>query len=111
VRELKEIDADISGRHVIVVEDIVDTGYSMNYILDHMEDHHPASLAVATLLHKPEATKKPVKLDYVGFTIPNLFVIGYGLDYGQLGRNLPAIYIHAEQPEVPGPGKPESLFT
>ena len=97
VRELKHIDADIEDRDVIIVEDIVDTGVSMNYILDHMAEYAPRSLAVATLLHKPEATRKPVKLDYVGFSIPNLFVIGYGLDYGQLGRNLSAIYIQAEQ--------------
>jgi hypoxanthine phosphoribosyltransferase len=93
VRELKKIDAELQGRHVIVVEDIVDTGLSMQFILDRLQEHHPASLAVATLLHKHEATRIDVRLDYVGFRIPNLFVIGYGLDYGQLARNLPDIYM------------------
>ncbi|MEM9996311.1 MAG: hypoxanthine phosphoribosyltransferase [Bacteroidota bacterium] len=93
VRELKGVDADLKGRHVIVVDDIVDTGLSMRYILDRIGTMQPASVRVATLLHKKAATKVPVRLDYVGFEIDNLFVIGYGLDYGQLARNLRAIYI------------------
>ena len=93
VHELKKIDADLDGRHIIIVEDIVDTGLSMQYILDRMGEHNPASIKVATLLHKYEATRISVQLDYVGFRIPNLFVIGYGLDYGQQGRNMPEIYI------------------
>ena len=93
VRELKEIDAHITGRDVLIVEDIVDTGLSMRYIQDLLESHDPASVRVATLLHKYEATVEDVQLDYVGFRIPNAFVIGYGLDYGQLARNLPAVYI------------------
>jgi hypoxanthine phosphoribosyltransferase len=97
VSERKGIDADLAGRHVIVVEDIVDTGLSMRYILDRVEEHGPASVRTATLLHKPAATRVPVQLDYVGFEIDNLFVIGYGLDYGQLARNLPAIYILDEE--------------
>jgi hypoxanthine phosphoribosyltransferase len=92
VRQLKKIDADLEGRHVIFVEDIVDTGLSMRYILDRLDDE-PASIKVVTLLHKYEATRVNVPLDFVGFRIPNLFVIGYGLDYGQIGRNLPEIYI------------------
>ena len=93
VSELKKIDADIRGRHVIVVEDIVDTGLSMQFILDMLNEHDPASVSVATLLHKFEATQVDTTLDYVGFRIPDLFVIGYGLDYGQLARNLDQIYI------------------
>ncbi len=93
VTELKSIDAKLAGRHVIVVEDIVDTGLSMRFILDRFAELGPASLRAATLLHKPAATKVDVPLDYVGFAIENLFVIGYGLDYGQLARNLPAVYI------------------
>lgn len=95
VRELKKIDADIRGRHVIVVEDIVDTGLSMDYIRRLMLELEPASVRLCTLLHKSAATRDDLelRLDYVGFEIENLFVIGYGLDYGQLGRNLPAIYI------------------
>ena len=93
VHELKKIDADLEDRHIIIVEDIVDTGLSMQYILDRMQEHNPASIKVATLLHKHDATRVDVQLDYVGFRIPHLFVIGYGLDYGQQGRNLPEIYI------------------
>jgi len=91
------VDAEIEGRHVIVVEDIVDTGLSMEFILNIMSAHNPASLSVATLLHKSEATRVDVPLDYVGFEIKNLFVIGYGLDYAQLGRNLPDIYVIDEE--------------
>jgi hypoxanthine phosphoribosyltransferase len=95
VHELKRIDADIHGRHVIIVEDIIDTGHSMNFILESLEDYNPASLAVATFLHKAEATVIELNIDYVGFVIPNAFVIGYGLDYGQSGRNLRGIYIES----------------
>lgn len=93
VQELKSIDATIEGRHVIIVEDIVDTGLSMNYMLKSLHEFNPVSLRTATLLHKYEATQVDVQLDYVGFKIKKLFVIGYGLDYGQLGRNLGDIYI------------------
>lgn len=92
VQELKKIDAEIAGRHVIVVEDIVDTGLSMQFILAKLAEDNPASIHTATLLHKPDATRVDVPLGYVGFQIPNLFVVGYGLDYGQIGRNLPDIY-------------------
>ncbi len=93
VYELKKIDADLHGRHVLIVEDIVDTGLSMQFILERLKAYAPASVATVTLLHKAEATQVDVPLDYVGFRIPNKFVIGYGLDYGQLARNLAAIYI------------------
>lgn len=93
VDELKRVDADLEGRHVIVVEDIVDTGLSMEYMLARLAEYRPASVRVAVLLHKYEATKAELDLEYVAFKIPNLFVIGYGLDYGQLGRNLREIYI------------------
>nr|BCX01741.1 MAG: hypoxanthine phosphoribosyltransferase [Bacteroidota bacterium] len=89
----KDIDAQLAGRHVLVVEDIVDTGLSVRYLCDLLQAHRPASLRVVTLLHKAEATRYPVQLDYVGFVIPNLFVIGYGLDYGQKGRNLRHLYV------------------
>ncbi|PSR02847.1 MAG: hypoxanthine phosphoribosyltransferase [Bacteroidetes bacterium QS_8_68_28] len=97
VTELKRIDADLEGRHVVLVEDIVDTGLTMQFILNRLETLGPASVRVATLLHKKEATEKDVPLDYVGFEIPDRFVIGYGLDYGQLARRLPAIYALAEE--------------
>ncbi len=93
VRELKRIDADIENRHVIVVEDIVDTGLSMDWIMDHLAEHRPASLSTAVLLHKPDASRTKVSLDYVGFRIENKFVVGYGLDYAQVGRHLPDLYM------------------
>jgi hypoxanthine phosphoribosyltransferase len=93
VTEQKVASADLAGRHVIVVEDIVDTGLSMRYVLDRIAEAGPASLRAAALLRKPDALKVEVDVDYVGFDIANLFVIGYGLDYGQLARNLRAIYI------------------
>lgn len=99
VHELKKIDAEITGRHVIIVEDIVDTGLSMQFIIDRLQSYKPASVRIATLLHKHEATKVELDLDYVGFAIKNLFVVGYGLDYGQLARNLPEIYILDDERE------------
>jgi hypoxanthine phosphoribosyltransferase len=93
VRELKSIDANLDGRDVIVVEDIVDTGLSMQFMMNRLDEFHPTSVKVATLLHKPASTEPDLTLDYVGFEIPDLFVIGYGLDYGQIARNLPDIYI------------------
>ena len=93
VYELKKIDARIEGRDVIVVEDIVDTGLSMVYILGRLREHKPASLTSVTLLRKPDAAQVEVEPDLIGFDIPDAFVIGYGLDYGQLARNLPDIYI------------------
>jgi hypoxanthine phosphoribosyltransferase len=74
------------------VEDIVDTGKTLHEFLPQLIDHAPASLKIATLLHKPEALKHPLKLDYVGFNVPNKFLLGYGLDYDGLGRNLSEIY-------------------
>lgn len=96
VTDLKNIDADIKDRHVILVEDIVDTGLSMNYLFKKLEQFEPASLSAATLLHKTEATQHHVELKYVGFKISNLFVLGYGLDFAQEGRNLAQIYILEE---------------
>lgn len=93
VQDLKEINADIKGRHVILVEDIVDTGLSMKYLIEKLNRYEPGSLTVATMLHKAEATSHDVQIDYAGFKIPNLFVLGYGLDYAQEGRNLAQIYI------------------
>jgi hypoxanthine phosphoribosyltransferase len=93
VTSLKKIDAEIKGRHVVLVEDIVDTGLSMKYLLAQLGHRKPESLKTVTLLHKTEATHHDVQLDYVGFEIPNLFVLGYGLDYAQEGRNLAQIYI------------------
>lgn len=93
VTDLKDIDADIEGRNVVLVEDIVDTGLSMKYIVEKLQKKNPASIKTVTLLHKTEATHHDVQIDYVGFKIPTLFVLGYGLDYAQEGRNLAQIYI------------------
>ena len=93
VKELKHIDAKLKDKHVILVEDIVDTGLSMNYMMKRMEEYQPASVKVVTLLHKKEATQHNIQIDYVGFEIPNKFVLGYGLDYAQVGRNLAQIYV------------------
>jgi len=86
------LDADLFGKDVIIIEDIVDTGKTLYNFLPKLNDHHPSSLKIAALLHKPEATLFPLKLDYVGFSIPDKFVVGYGLDYDGLGRNLKEIY-------------------
>ena len=86
------LDIDVKDRHVIVLEDIVDTGKTLSHFLPQLENQQPASLKLCVLLHKPEATEYPLQLDYVGFSIPNRFVLGYGLDYDGLGRNLPEIY-------------------
>ena len=86
------LDVDLYGRDIIIVEDIVDTGKTLSQFLPQLEHHHPASLKVASLLHKPSATVHSIKIDYLGFTIPDKFVVGYGLDYDGLGRNIKEIY-------------------
>ncbi len=92
VREVMGLQEDIAGRDVIVVEDIVETGYSMRYLLDLLEARQPASIRTAVLLAKPSALCKQVPLDYVGMELPEGFLVGFGLDYDGLGRNLPDIY-------------------
>ena len=86
------LEADIFGRDVIIVEDIVDTGKTLHEFLPKLQHQQPRTLKIATLLHKSEATSYPLQLDYVGFEIPDKFVVGYGLDYDGLGRNLKEIY-------------------
>lgn len=86
------LDADLFGKDLVIIEDIVDTGKTLYNFLPKLRDHHPSSLKIAALLHKPEATRFPLNLDYVGFSIPDKFVVGYGLDYDGLGRNLKEIY-------------------
>ena len=83
---------DIKDRHVIITEDIVDTGRTLSYFIPQLINQQPASLKVAVLLHKPDAKVFEVPVDYCCFTIPNKFVVGYGLDYDGLGRNLSSIY-------------------
>lgn len=86
------LDTDLTGRDIIILEDIIDTGKTIHRFLPQVYNQQPASLKIAVLLHKPEATVFPVKIDYKCFTIPDKFVVGYGLDYDGLGRNLPQLY-------------------
>lgn len=98
VQITKDLSEDISGMHVIVVEDILDSGNTLSYLLRLLEQRHPASIRLCTLLDKPERRKVEVSVHYSGFTIPDAFVVGYGLDYAELYRNLP--YIGILKPEV-----------
>ncbi|MDB5229546.1 MAG: hypoxanthine-guanine phosphoribosyltransferase [Chitinophagaceae bacterium] len=86
------LDTDITGRDVVILEDIIDTGKTINEFLPQLNNQHPATLKIAVLLHKPDASVFPVKIDYCCFSIPNKFVLGYGLDYDGLGRNLRELY-------------------
>ncbi len=92
VRQLIGVNESIEGRDVIVLEDIVDTGITIEQILGQLKSFEPASVKVASLLFKPEAYQKDFKIDYIGMEIPNDFIVGYGLDYDGLGRNFPDIY-------------------
>ena len=92
VKLRKDISADITNRHVIIVEDIIDSGITIKFIKDRMLEAGPKSVAIVTLLMKPDIAKLDFKIDWVGFEIPPQFVVGYGLDYDQLYRNLKAIY-------------------
>ena len=86
------LDTDVIDRHVVILEDIIDTGKTLSVFLPQLYNQQPKSLAIAALLHKPEATVYAIKIDYLGFSIPNKFVLGYGLDYDGLGRNIKEIY-------------------
>ncbi|MDX6277902.1 MAG: hypoxanthine phosphoribosyltransferase [Nocardioidaceae bacterium] len=91
VRILKDLDTDINGRHVLVVEDIIDTGLTLSWLIANLRSRGPASVEIATLLRKPEAVTMDVDVKYIGFDIPNAFVVGYGLDYDEKYRNLRCI--------------------
>jgi hypoxanthine phosphoribosyltransferase len=91
VRILKDLDSSIEGKHVLVVEDIIDSGLTLNYILDTLRTRNPASVRVAALLNKPARRRVDVAVDYVCFDIPDEFVVGYGLDFNQIYRNLPFV--------------------
>lgn len=92
VKQLIGLNEEIEGRTVVLLEDIVDTGVTIENLMNQLDSQKPKDIKVATLLFKPEACKKDVKLDYVGLKIPNDFIVGYGLDYDGYGRNLPDIY-------------------
>jgi hypoxanthine phosphoribosyltransferase len=91
VRILLDLASSIEGRHVVIVEDIVDTGHTLNYILRNLSTRNPASLRVCTLLNKPSRREVEVPVDFEGFEVPNEFVMGYGLDYAEQYRNIPFI--------------------
>ena len=91
VRILKDLDTDITGRHVLIVEDIVDSGLTLSWIRSNLDSRSPASVEICTLLRKPEAAKVHIDCKWVGFDIPNEFVVGYGLDYAERFRNLPFV--------------------
>ena len=96
VRILKDLDINIEGRHVLVVEDIIDSGLTLSYLLRNLESREPASLEICALLTKPERREVDVPVRYIGFEIPNRFVIGYGLDFAERYRNLPYVGILRE---------------
>ena len=98
VKLLKDVSCDIKGRHVVILEDILDTGLTLEFVREHLLAMEPASLKICTLLDKPERRKVDVYADYIGFTIPNEFVVGFGLDYQEFYRNLP--FIGVLKPEV-----------
>lgn len=91
VQITQDLSRPIENKHVIVVEDIVDTGHTVAYLMENLATRKPASIKLCSLLHKPERSERDVKIDYLGFTIPNKFVVGYGLDISQQYRNLPFI--------------------
>ena len=97
VKLIKDIDNPIEGKHVILVEDILDTGLTLSYLRGLMLQHKPASLKIATCLDKPDRRLVPIEADYVAFKIPNRFVIGYGMDYAECYRNLPDIRLFPEE--------------
>lgn len=94
----KDLGCDISGRHVVILEDILDTGFTLSRTVEFLKSRNPASLKICTLLDKPERREAQIEADYVGFTIPNVFVVGYGLDYNERYRNLP--YVGVLKPEA-----------
>ena len=94
----RDIGSDIKGRHVLILEDIYDTGSSLDFTYRHLQSKEPASLKICTFLDKPDRRRAEIQADYVGFTIPNLFVVGYGLDFDERYRNLP--YVGVLKPEA-----------
>lgn len=97
LRFTKDVDQSLAGKNVILVEDILDTGLTLTVLRKHLLAHGPKTLRIAALLDKPSRRKQPIQADYVGFTIPDEFVVGYGMDYGEMYRNLPDICILPRQ--------------
>ena len=93
VRITKDLEESIEGKHVIIVEDIIDTGLTLSYLLNNLHSRNPASLRICTLLNKEAHRKVEIAVDYVGFDVPNEFLVGYGLDFKQLYRNIPYVFV------------------
>lgn len=93
VRILKDLDSSITGKHVLIIEDIIDSGQTLSYLIKNLSERKPASIQLCTLMNKPERRKVDLPVKYVGFEIPNEFVVGYGLDYAEKYRNLPYLGI------------------
>jgi hypoxanthine phosphoribosyltransferase len=93
IRVTKDVDQSLNGKNVVIVEDILDTGLTLTFLRKHLLAHAPKALHIATLLDKPSRRKQPISADYVGFTIPDEFVVGYGLDYAEMYRNLPDLCV------------------
>ena len=98
VKNVKDLDADLAGKDLLIVEDILDTGMTLHYLKQLLQDRNPNSIRIATLLDKPERRRAAVRADYVGYQVPDEFVVGYGLDYDEKYRNLP--YVGILKPEV-----------
>lgn len=98
VRILKDLNKSIEGRNVLIVEDIIDSGHTLDYLMRILQEREPASLRIVTLLDKPDRREVDIQVDWIGFSIPNDFVVGYGLDYNEIYRNLP--YIGVLKPHV-----------
>ena len=106
VRILKDLSASIAGEDVLIVEDIIDTGLTLNYLIRYLRGKNPKTLRICTLLDKPARRLVEIPVDYIGFQIPDQFVVGYGLDYGEVYRNLR--FVGVLRPEVYGGGSPEA---
>src|SRR5690606_1766369 len=106
VRILKDLNQPIEGRNVLIVEDIIDSGHTLNYLIRILQERQPASLNIVTLLDKPDRREVEIDVKWVGFAIPNHFVVGYGLDYNELYRNLP--YIGVLKPSIYGEVDPSN---
>lgn len=97
VRIIKDLEENIEGKHILIVEDIIDTGLTLSYLINNLKSRGSKSIKICTLLDKPERRKSQVKPDYLGFTIPDKFVVGYGLDYAEKYRNLPFVSVLKEE--------------